>query len=71
MYEGICETMTKANTTEISDLEANALLFGFDKEFGVNEDGLVTTAKYGYTIEDLQRLRDKLFDVHEHPESED
>lgn len=55
---------------EISGLEANALLFAFDRFFLTDEEGKVGAAPpyLGMPKEDLQALRDRLFGAHEHPE---
>lgn len=53
--------------TIISGLEANFLLFALDRYLDVDDMGRVTCEKHGYSLEDLQKLRDKLFAAHEHP----
>jgi hypothetical protein len=57
---------------EITGLEANYLLFALDFYLHTDTEGKInpwpTSLRFhGYTRDDLQALRDKLFDAHEHP----
>ena len=63
-------TPTKCTLTGI---EANYLLFALDAYCSTNGNGMVLTARMhpGYSIEQVQYLRDKLFMYHEHPEDYD
>lgn len=56
---------------ELDGLEANFLLFALDRYCGVNQEGkLLSRSRRGYSLEQVQALRDKLFAAHEHPEEE-
>lgn len=57
-----------ADGIKISGLEANFLLFALDNYLGVDANGHIFQAKHGYTRADLQALRDRLFNAHEHPD---
>lgn len=66
--------MASEHKIEVTGLEANLLLFGFDQHFATDEQGLITNLKrvkqLGYLPEDVQKLRDKLFAIHQHPKEE-
>jgi len=57
---------------EITGKQANYLLFALD-EYSKTDPlmGKVTQTDHGYSVADIQRLRDRLFAVHEHPEEEE
>ena len=54
---------------QINGLEANLLLFALNEYFGVDKNGRLfhTRTIEGYSYNDVQSLRDRLFDHHEHP----
>jgi len=54
----------------ISSLEANFLLYAMDAYLGVDAKGKLLSVKHGYTYDDLQNLRDRLWAIHEHPEDD-
>lgn len=58
------------NSGIISGLEANFLLFALDAYCETDQAGNITTVKgiEGYTIEQINDLRWRLFGIHEHPE---
>ncbi len=53
---------------EITGLEANLLLAGLDIIAATDGGGKVTKARRGYTLPQVQELRDRLFRAHVHPE---
>lgn len=53
---------------KITGLEANLLLYALDKFLGVDEDGRVQSTYPGYKKKKVQKLRNRLFLAHEHPE---
>lgn len=53
-------------SAKISGLEAHFLLFAMDNYLGVDANGHILSAKNGFTRTELQSLRDKLFNAHEH-----
>jgi hypothetical protein len=54
---------------KINGLEANFLLYCIDAYCGVNEQGKLLKAKIpGYSLKSLQKLRDRMFAIHDHPE---
>lgn len=55
---------------KVSGLEANLLLFALDKYLGVDRHGKLLFTQRGYTMEETQDLRDRLFAAHEHPEED-
>lgn len=56
----------------VSDIEANALLYALDEHYDVDDEGQVRSVmQSGLSLPSLQKLRDRLFDAHEHPEEED
>ena len=55
----------------ITPLEANLLLFALDLMCKTNSKGLVTQAFVGYTLDEIQSVRDRLFAKHEHPPEDD
>jgi hypothetical protein len=56
---------------EITGLKANLLLFALDKLLGVDIRGRLKTTYPGYSLTEVQYLRDRLFNNHEHPKEED
>ena len=62
---------TSQSDITITGLEANFLLFALDEYLGVDANGHLLSAKHGYARTDLQSLRDRLFDAHEHPPEPD
>lgn len=56
-----------SKTITITGVEANILLFGFDRMFLTNREGKIQVGFPGYKDEDIQSLRDRLFAAHEHP----
>jgi hypothetical protein len=66
--------MRKRNRTEITGLQADMILWAFDDYYKTNEEGKITYVPIHpeYTLAQLQKLRDRLFAIHEHPQqSED
>jgi len=61
--------MTTTHTT-ITGLEAHFLLYALDDYLVVDEHGKVVASKHGYTLAELQYLRDKLFIHHVHPDDQ-
>lgn len=59
------------NKIQITGLEANLLLYALDDYYKTDELGRVTEDEKGYDIKSIQRLRDRLFAAHQHPESFD
>lgn len=56
----------------ITPLEANYLLYALDAYAGVDEWGKLRDVRhFGYTLAELQDLRDRLMAVHEHPRDEE
>ena len=55
----------------ITRLEANFLLFCLDAYCAADTQGKLTKASHGYSIGELQGLRDRLFIAHEHPEEDE
>ena len=53
----------------ITGLEANFLLFCLDAYCAADTLGKLTKVAHGYTMGELQDLRDRLFIAHEHPEA--
>jgi len=54
---------------EITGKQANYLLYALDEYSKTDPLGKVTQAvERGYSLADIQRLRDRLLAVHEHPE---
>lgn len=62
--------MDEEEQMKISGIEANFLLFCLDEYCSVNIDGKLTQAYHGYTLGELQLLRDRLFASHEHKEEQ-
>jgi hypothetical protein len=56
---------------EITGLEANLLLFTLDIIAATDREGKITKAYHGYTFEEMQDLRDRLFGAHEHPDEDE
>ena len=54
----------------ITGLEANLLLFCLDAYCEVDAGGKLNKAQHGYTLRELQDLRDRLFLAHEHPKED-
>jgi len=54
----------------ITGLEANFLLFALDAYLGVDALGKIMSTKHGYSREEVQHLRNRLFDNHQHPKEE-
>jgi len=52
---------------EITDLEANLLLYGLDMLCNTNENGHIRKFPKYYKRKEVQELRDRLFAAHEHP----
>lgn len=62
--------MKKRRVLYISGLDANFLLFALDEFCKTDRNGKVQSTGDipGYTLEDIQHLRDSLFTNHQHPE---
>ncbi len=58
-------------SVNISGLEANFLLFALDKYVETDKMGKVTKTSHGYSKENIQYIRDKLFMAHEHPQEKE
>jgi hypothetical protein len=65
--------MKRPKRTEITGLQADLILWAFDDYYKTNEQGKVTYVPLhpGYTLHQLQKLRDRLFAIHEHPWEEE
>ncbi len=55
----------------INGIEAHFLLFALDDYYEVNERGKLTKAKHAAKLPMLQKLRDKLFNIHDHSPFDD
>lgn len=53
---------------EISGIDAHFLLFAVDAYVATDSEGRVTEPRNGLSLEGWQRIRDRLFEMHEHPE---
>lgn len=57
---------------EITGLEANYLLYLLDEHCCVDHEGILTCLPRihgrGYSLKELQNLRDRLFAAHKHPD---
>lgn len=51
---------------KISGVDAHFLLFAVDAYVTTNRDGRVTEARNGLSLEGWQRIRNRLFEMHEH-----
>lgn len=58
-------------TTEITGLEAHLCLIAISELFDTDGLGNIMHDGYGYSIAEIQSLRDKLFEVHQHPAEDD
>lgn len=60
------------NYVQVSNLEANYLLFCLDRYVQTDINGKIVDQPIdGYTKEEIQTLRDRLFAAHDHPEDDD
>lgn len=55
----------------VTGVQANALLYFLDAACKTDRYGNVHRNRAGYSLEDLQKLRDKLFIAHEHSPTEE
>jgi hypothetical protein len=62
--------MRQRNRIEITSKQAHYLLFALDEYSKTDYTGHITQAGHGYSAAEIQRLRDRLFAVHEHGEEE-
>lgn len=55
----------------VNGIEAHILLLGLDKLLDTDKKGKIRKIYPGYSMQQLQELRDLLFATHEHPDEQD
>lgn len=52
---------------KLSGVDAHFLLFAVDAYVATDREGRVSEARNGLSLEGWQQIRDRLFEMHEHP----